>query len=182
MRILNIIFISLILSACTSMVNFDYDKSTNFTSLKTYRIDTAPVRVTGDTRINSPFMQQRVESELNIALLKKGFKSSNNNAEIEIKYYLDIKQEIETQDSSVFLGFGSSGYHSAIGLGFNIPVGEVSSIDNLVLTIDVFSTKANKLIWRGSLGYSLYVGATPETYDSLVKELVVEILQNFPPK
>lgn len=182
MRILNIIFMVFILSACTSMVNVDYDKATDFTSLKTYRIDKAPVRVSGDTRINSPFMQRRVESALNTELSKRGFESLKNNAELEIKYYLDIKQEFETQDSSVSFGFGSFGHHSAIGFGFDVPVGEVTSIDNLVLTIDVLSTKNNKLIWRGSLGYSLYEGATPETYDSLVKELVVEILKNFPPK
>jgi len=182
MRFLNILFISLMLSACTSMVNIDYDKNTNFASLKTYRIDKAPVRVSGDTRVNSPFMQQRVENEINTELSVKGFESLKNNAELEIKYYLDIKQEIETRDSAVSIGFGSSGRHSAIGLGFNVPIGEASSIDNLVLTIDVFSAKTNKLIWRGSLGYSLYEGATPETYDNLVKELVIEILKNFPPK
>lgn len=182
MRIINIIFISLMLSACASSVNIDYDKNTDFTLLRTYRIDTAPVRVSGDTRINSPFMQQRVESELNTELSKKGFENLKNNAELEIKYYLDIKQEIETQDSAVSIGFGTSSYHSAVGVGFTVPVGETSSIDMLVLTIDVVSAKTNKLIWRGSLGYSLYAGATPETYDSLVNELVVEILENFPPK
>ena len=182
MRILNIIFMVFILSACTSMVNVDYDKATDFTSLKTYHIDKAPVRVSGDTRINSPFMQQRVENELNTALSKMGYEYLKSNAELEIKYYLDIKQEFETQDSGVSIGLGSYGHHSAIGFGFNIPIGEATSIDNLVLTIDVFSTKTNKLIWRGSLGYSLYEGATPETYDRLVNELVIEILKNFPPK
>ena len=182
MRIFNIIFLALILSSCTSMVNVDYDKNTNFTSLKTYRINTVPVRVSKDTRINSPFMQQRVESEIKTALSVKGFENLKDKAELEIKYYLDIKQEFETQDSSVSFGFGSFGRHSAVGLGFEAPIGEVSSIDNLVLTIDVLSAKNNKLIWRGSLAYNLYEGSTPETYDKLVKELVVEILKNFPPK
>ena len=182
MRILNITLIALILSACSSMVNLDYDKNTNFTSLKTYHINTAPVRISKDTRIDSPFMQQRVENELNTALSIKGYKSLEKNAALEIKYYLDIKQEFETQDSGVSVGFGSFGRHSAIGFGFDVPIGDVTSIDNLVLTIDVLSTKNNKLIWRGSLAYSLYEGATPEMYDNLVKELVVEILKNFPPK
>lgn len=182
MQFLNILLISLMLSSCTSMVNVDYDKNTNFASLKTYHINKAPVRVSTDTRVNSPFMRQRVEKELTVELSKKGFNALENNAELEIKYYLDIKQEIETRDSAVSIGLGSYGSHSAIGFGFNVPLGEASSIDNFILTIDVFSTKNNKLIWRGSLGYSLYEGATPETYDSLVKELVVEILKNFPPK
>jgi len=182
MRIINIVFISLMLSACASMVNVDYDKNINFTSLKTYSVEEKPVRVSGDTRINSPFMQQRVVNEIKTTLTKRGFENLKQNAELQVKYYLDIKQEIETQDSAVSIGFGTSSYHSAVGFGFTVPIGETSSIDILVLTIDVVSAKTNKLIWRGSLGYSLYAGATPETYDSLVNELVVEILKNFPPK
>jgi len=182
MRFLNVLFVFLFLSACTSMVNVDYDKNTNFSSLKTYRINTTPVRVSADTRINSPFMQQRVEKEINRALSGKGFTALKNNIDLEIKYYLDIKQEIETRDSAVSIGLGSYGSHSAIGFGFNVPIGEANSIDNLVLTIDVISTKTKELIWRGSLGYSLYEGATPEVYDNLVKELVIEILEKFPPK
>lgn len=99
-----------------------------------------------------------------------------------IKYYLDIKQEVEIHDSALAIGFGTSSHHSAIGFGYNVPVGETTSIDNLVLTIDVFSAKSNELIWRGSLGYLLYEGATPETYNRLIKDLVTEILQRFPPK
>jgi len=183
MRLIYLIFISLILSACTSIVNFDYDRTVNFNSFTTYTIDKKPVRVTGDTRINSPFMQKRVVDELNITLANKGFENLNDKAELEVKYFLDIKQELETDDSGfVSIGVGSSSRHSAVGLGFNVPIGEASSIDKLVLTIDFISTKTKKLIWRGSLGYHLYEGATPETYTALVKSLVAEILKDFPPK
>ncbi|MCK4864642.1 MAG: DUF4136 domain-containing protein [Gammaproteobacteria bacterium] len=183
MRIINIIFISLMLSACASMVNVDYDRSTDFSSYKTYNIDSKPVRIFADTRINSSFMQQRVVNELNATLTKNGFKNIDKNADFNIKYFLDIRREVGSQDSGGFsIGFGSASRHSAIGLGFNIPIRETTSIDYLVLTIDIVSTKTNKLLWRGSLGYSLYEGASPETYTKLVSELVEEILQNFPPK
>ena len=183
MRLIYLTFISILLSACASIVNLDYDKTVNFNSYSTYTINNEPVRVTGDTRINSPFMQKRVVDELNIALAKKGFKNVKNNAQLEVNYFLDIKQEYETDDSGfVSIGFGSSSRHSAIGLGFNIPIGEVSSLDKLVLTIDFVATDSQKLIWRGTLGYPLYEGATPDTYNSLVNKLVAEILEKFPPK
>ena len=182
MRIISTIFIFLMLSACTSMVNVDYDKNINFRSFTTYNIELVPVRVSGDTRVSSPFMQQRVEREINAELSKKGFESVKKNAELKIKYYLDIKQEVEVQDSAISIGLGTSSQHSLIGLGFTVPIGETSSIDNLVLTIDVFSEKTKNLIWRGSLGYNLYEGATPDDYDHLVNGLVTEILKIFPPK
>lgn len=183
MRVLNLIFISLFLTACASPVNVDYDKGTNFGSFTSYSIDKKPVRISADTRINSPFMQQRVVSELRKRLTDKGYENLNKKPELKVKYYLDIKHEIETQDSGgLAIGFGTSSHHSAVGIGFNIPVGEATSIDLLVLTIDIVSAKTDKLLWRGSLGYHLYEGATPETYTSLVNGLVAEILENFPPK
>ena len=182
MRIINIILFSLMLSACASGVNIDYDKDTNFKEFKTYNVEKTPIRVSADTRINSPFMQQRVVKELGRVLTKKGFQHLKANTELTVKYYLDIKQEIETEDSGVSIGFGRSSHHSAIGFGFTVPVGETSSIDKLVLTIDMTSSKTGELIWRGSLGYSLVEGATPETYSLLIKNLVAEILKNFPPK
>ena len=183
MRIINIIILALSLSACTSMVNVDYDRETNFNSYKTYNVNITPVRVSGDTRINSSFMQQRVVSELNKALINKGFKNISKNQDFDVQYYLDIKQDFETQDSGVVsLGLGSYSRHSSVGFGFTIPVGEPYSVDLLVLTIDLVSSKTKELIWRGSLGYHLYEGATPETYTRLIKNLVTEILKEYPPK
>ncbi len=181
MRINSIVLVSLMLSACTSSVNIDYDKDANFT-FKTYNVEKTPVRVSVDTRIDSPFMQERVAKELDAVLTKKGFKYLKHNAELTVKYYLDLRQEIETDDSSFSMGFGTSSHSSAMGLGFMVPVGEAYSIDKLVLTIDMISSKTDTLIWRGSLGYSLVDGATPETYSQFIKDLVSEILENFPPK
>ena len=50
------------------MTNVDYDKSVEFKNLKTYKINIKPVRVATDTRIDTPFMQQRVVNELKTAL------------------------------------------------------------------------------------------------------------------
>ena len=181
MREIQIIFLSLLLSACTSMVNVDYDHNTNFRSLKTYHLVSKPIRISNDTRVNSPFMQQRVLSELDAALSAKGFISLESKADFIVKYYLDIKPETETVDSGVSVGFGSFSRHSAVGFDLMVPIGETSRIDKLVLTIDIVANKSDELLWRGSLGYSLYQGSTPETYNKLINELVVEILKTFPP-
>lgn len=182
MRFIKIIFFSFMLSACASAVNIDYNKDINFTSFKTYNIEKNPVRVSVDTRIDSPFMQQRVVKELDAILTKKGFKFSKDNAELRVKYYLDIKRDFETESSGVSIGFGSFGYHSAVSFGLTIPVGETYSVDKLVLTIDMLSTKTGELVWRGSLANLLYEGATPESYNELVNELVTDLLKDFPPK
>ena len=182
MRLINLLFIYLFLSACSSVANIDYDRSVNFKSFNSYNIQIKPVRVDDDTRINTPFMQQRIVKAIDIVLAKKGFTKTNKKGNLNVKYYMDIQKDLETEDSALYMGFGSSGYHSAVGIGFMVPVGETYSVDKLVVTIDMFSTKTGKLIWRGSLASHLVDGATPESNTQMVNELVAVILKNFPPK
>ena len=182
MRLISLLFVYLFLSACSSMANVDYDKNVNFKSFSTYRIQTKPVRVDDDTRVTTPFMQERIVNAIDVELTNKGLNKINENANLKVKYYIDVKKDIETEDSSVSIGFGTSGHHSSIGMGFIFPVGEAYSIDKLFLTIDIISAKTDKLVWRGSLGYRLDGGATPETYTRMANELVAEILKEYPPK
>lgn len=155
MRFFKLLFLSLLLSACSSIVNVDYDKEADFSQIKTFSIETKPVRVSTDTRVNSPFMLQRVVRELDSALAAKNYRKMSADADVEIKYFLDIKQEIEIQDSGVTLGVGTSSGNTGFAFAFSHPSGDSGSFDKLVLTIDMFSSKTNKLIWRGSLAYRL---------------------------
>lgn len=182
MRLIKIVFLLLTVSACSSTVNVDYDKDFDFKLIKTYFVVTQPVRVSTDTRISSPFMQQRVVQAIESNLALKGLKKFNQQSDIKVRYFLDIKQEIESQDSGMSIGIGTSGANSAIAFGYSMPAGDTNYYDNLVITIDMLSVDSDKLLWRGSLGYRLVDGSTPETYNKLVSELVSEILKLFPPQ
>ena len=182
MRFVSLSFFCLFIFSCSSTVNVDYDKNFNFNQLKSFLIQEKPIRISPDTRVNSPFMQQRVFQEINTAMFKKGFVKKDKNIELEIKYYLDIKKEIESYGSEFSVGFGSFGRHSAVGFGLHFPPEESRSIDKLVLTIDIFLKQSNKLVWRGSAEELLENGSTPESYTVLVRQLVSEVLNEFPPK
>ncbi len=180
MQKLILLLSSLLLFSCAVPVNLDYDSGYNFANIKTFRVKQKPVRVANDTRVNSPFMQQRVTTAITNELVKKGLRSSTK-ADVMINYYLDLKQEIESNDSYMSLGFGSSGAHSAIGLGMIVPVGEVSSNDRLILTIDIIDGRTGKLAWRASAGDYLYEGKDPESNNAMIKGLVAAILSKYPP-
>lgn len=183
MRLLKLLLLSLsfILSACSSIVNVDYASGTDFTHYKTFTIQDKPVRVAKDTRLNSPFMQQRVVQGLEDALTAKGFNKGTASADLQVKYFLDIKQEWEARDSGVSVGVGTATGNSGFAFLYSQPTNDSGSYDKLMLTIDLVSTATNKLVWRGSLAYRLSNGNNPETYTELVNEMVVEILKNFPP-
>lgn len=182
MRLISLFFMIIFLSACSSMAYIDYDKNFHFQKLKTFTVQKNAEGVADDPRINTPFMQQRIVEAIETNLLAKGFVKTIKQGDITIKYYLDVKQDIETESSSVSLGFGSAGRHSAVGFGFIVPVGEAYSIDKLILTIDMIAADSNKLTWRGSLANRLATSATPQTITVYVNKLVAAILENFPPK
>ena len=127
-------------------------------------------------------MQERIVNAIENELVKKGLTKKNENGNLKIQYYIDVKRDVETEESRMSIGFGTSGHYSSIGMGFIFPVGETYSIDKVVLTIDFISEKTTKLVWRGSLAYRLAVGATPETYTRMANELVSEILKDYPPR
>ncbi len=181
MRKLILLISSLLLVSCALPVNLDYDAAYNFAGIKTFQVKQKPVRVADDTRLNSPFMQQRVVKAITNTLLKKGLQS-RTKADVSIRYYLDLRQEIESNDSYMSIGFGSSAVHSTIGLGMVVPVGEVSTNDRLILTIDIVDSRSGQLAWRASAGTYLYEGNDPESNDTLINELVTAVLSKYPPQ
>ena len=171
----------LLLTACASSVDVDYRPGYNFSQLKTFQVQDKPVNASKDTRVNNPFMQQRTVAALKAAFTSKGLSLTQANADVVIKYHLDVKQEVESDGSGVFFGFGTSTYNSAFGMTYGVGGPSVASVDDLVLTIDVLD-RQNALLWRGSLGRRLYAGSTPETNNKMIQELVAEILKRYPPR
>ena len=181
MRYLTLVFLTQFLFGCMSMANIDYDRSVNFRSFKTYQVEKEPLKTGDDTRITTPFMQERIVNAINTELVKKGLAKKDKQASLTVKYQISVAKDVETEGSSVSFGFGTGSHHSAIGMGFVFPVGETYTVDKMVLTIDMYST-TNKLVWRGSLAYRMDAGSTPDVYTRMVNNLVEDILKDFPPK
>lgn len=181
MKHLFVLITLLFLSACATSVNVDYDLKTNFASIKTFQVQSKPVNVIDDPRIDSSFMQERIINAIGDTLTLKGMAFTKSEPDVIVKYYLLSKQEIESDDSGVTLGFGTGTRHSFLGMAYSFPERDISSVDNLVVTIDMFDDKDN-LLWRGSLGRRLFDGSTPASNTKLVNEMVAEILERFPPK
>ena len=172
----------LLLSACATSVNVDYATGTSFAGLKTFQVQAKPEAIPNDPRVNSPFMKQRITKAIGDQLTIKGMSFVKTSPDVIVKYYLGIKQELESDDSGVSIGFGTSSRHSAIGFVYGFPASEVATIENLNITIDIVNAKSNQLLWRGSLARRLYAGSTPESNTTLINGIVKEILDQFPPK
>ena len=182
--IMKSIFLSLavfLLSACATSVNVDYKKDVNFAQIKTFLVQVKPVSTAVDTRIDNPLMQQRIVKAIRDELVQKGLSANQSNHDVVVKYHLSVKQEIESNNTGFALGFGTASHHSFLGMSYIFPERETSSVDNLILTIDMLDDRGS-LLWRGSLARRLYDGSTPESNTTLINDLVRQILSQFPPK
>jgi hypothetical protein len=169
-----------LLTACGTTVNVDYDKQTNFTNLNSFTLLPSPETKTGDERLDSPLVDNRIRKAILATLNARGFQHVEANADFAVAYQLGVRKEIDSSRASMTVGVGTYGRRSAVGMTYGHP-GYVESYERGILTIDVLKGTDKKLVWRGSSGRRLYDGRTPEKSDKEINAVVKEILDKFPP-
>lgn len=180
-RNLFVILASVWLNSCATSVNVDFDEKTDFTALKSFAIMPADKNKSDDIRINNPLFAKRVNKALASTLNSQGYRQNEKEPDFYVTYHLSIKQEVETRNTNMRVGVGSYGRHSAIGMSYGFPAYDVYSYERGILTIDVLNSK-KVLIWRGSTSQILDEGKkTPQKSDKVVNEVVMQILEMFPP-
>ena len=170
------------LTGCASNVIIDYDRAVDFKTFKTYTILPKSDKSTEDVRLSSPLVDKRIVQAIKQNMSQKGFRLKNTSADIQVKFRIDVKQEITSDSSGVTMVFGTGSARSGIGIAYSVPSGEVRSQDKGVLTIDFISSKTGELVWRGSNSRRIYDSGTPESSEKLINSIVKEIFEKYPPK
>lgn len=170
----------LLLAGCGAMVNVDYDQQANFQALRTFTLIPTPETKTGDERLDSPLVDNRIREAIIATLSQRGYQEVNDNPDFAVAYQLGIRKETDSQRTSRTVGVGTYYPHSAIGMTYGYP-GYVESYERGILTIDVLNGSDKKLAWRGSSGRRLYNGFSPEQSTKVINAVVKEILDKFPP-
>lgn len=180
LRSFALLLLSGLLTACGTTVNVDYDQSADFATITTFNLDKTPMKVSDDPRINSPLVQQRITDAIRDALQQKGLRATSQG-DVRVSYRIDVKQEIESDQSGVSVGIGTFSRNVGIGFGYGFPAADVESYDQIRLTIDL-QRPDGQLLWRGSDTRRLEAGSTPEKNTRLINELVQAIMETYPPR
>lgn len=173
---------TLVLAGCASTANLDYDEKFNFSTLNSFQLQPTPERSANDTRVDSPLVERRITNAITEELVNKGYRQSESGADFRVVYQIGVKQEVASRSSSVSIGVGRYSRRSSVGVAYGFPAGDVETYERGILTIDIISAESDKLIWRGSSSRRLFNGSTPEKSDKQVREIVSEILEQFPPE
>jgi len=173
MKAFRVILIALFFASCgTTFVNYDFEKSTDFTEYKTY--DYFDDMQTGLSKFDS----LRIISTIDAKLSSMGFKRSENP-----DFYIDIQsKELMNRNSpniGVGVGGGSGGGFGGVSVGMPLNINKYTR----EIIIDFVDKNQNeKLFWQ-AVSESTYKGnASVEKREATLAKLVDKIFASYPPK
>ena len=172
MRFLKIIFLMLLIVSCAPIyVNYDYERSTDFSKYKTYNYYSN--METGLSELDT----KRLLDALDVKLTAKGLSLSDTP-----DFFIDIKT-IEYQGSqrqTVGVGVGGGGRNVGGGVSIGLPIGQNNV--NRQITFDFVDENKKQLFWQAVSESSFNPNATPEKREERLNAIAEKVLQKFPPK
>ncbi len=172
MKLFIITLLLLSVSSCTSIrVNYDYEKTTDFTKYKTYNYYSD--LQTGMNELDT----KRLLAVLNSKLQAKGLSLSETP-----DFFINIQSSEfqESQRNTVGVGLGGSGRNIGGGLSVGIPIGQ-SKINRRII-IDFIDENGKGLFWQAISESSYNPKASPEKREITFNNIIEKVLTNYPPK
>lgn len=160
----------LIFSCATVRVNYDYEKTTDFNTYKSYNYY-------GDMNMGmSELDQKRLLDALDAGLQTKGLSLSDTP-----DFLINIKSSTfqEAQNSNVGVGVGGGGGNVGGGISFGIPVGQAKI--NREIVFEFVDENKSGLFWQAISESAYQPNAAPEVREAQFKEVVEKVVSGYPP-
>lgn len=167
---------------CSSIeVSQDYQPGLDFGNLKTYAWKYKDQEETGDMRIDSQLLDDRIRKATEEKLLEKGFaKISGKSPDFQIVYKYSISRKIYSNPVSTGMGFGYGHYGSAGTIGIRTGA-EINEYDEGLLIIDFLKPGSDIVLWRGNSTRVVETHSTPEKRIQAIDQTIGKMLDQFPP-
>ncbi|MCP4003381.1 MAG: DUF4136 domain-containing protein [bacterium] len=165
------------LAACASVrVSTDFDPEIDFAAYRTFAWLPEPTGRTGNPRLDSPLLADRIRSAVERELSAKSFrKVAAGMADFHVGYHLSLEKGIDVRTVDQRYGYGPGWPGSGPSHTY------VSEYEQGTLILDFVDAGANRLAWRGSGSRRIPRQTTPEQTTENVNMAVTEILASFPP-
>ncbi len=172
MKNILIAIVSLCIVSCAPVrVNYDFDKTVDFSKYKTYQYY-------GDMKSGlSPLDTKRLLDALDAKMAAKGFTVSENP-----DFLIDIKSS-EFQAAprqTVGVGVGGGGGNVGGGISIGLPIGQPAL--SRQTTIDFVDDKGKGLFWQAVSESGFKQNETPEKREARLQAIVEKILMEYPPE
>jgi hypothetical protein len=167
---------------CSSIeVSQDYQLDWDFGNLKTYAWKYKDQEKTGDMRIDSQLLDDRIRKATEENLLEKGFtKIFGHPPDFQIVYKYSISRKIYSNPVSTGLGFGYGHYGSVGTIGIRTGA-QINEYDEGLLIIDFLKPDSDIVLWRGNSTRVVETHSTPEKRIRDIDQTIGKMLAQFPP-
>jgi hypothetical protein len=162
--------------ALAQKVSYDYEKSADFSSFKTYAMKDG-------TKVGQPLIDDRIVAAIDAQLAAKGLTKSETNPDVFVVYHIafDKEKDISTF-SSGYGGYGPYGWGWGGGWAGGTTHTQVRDILIGTLVVDIADAKQNKMVWRGMGVKQVNPQNKPEKRDKSINDAMKKIFKNYPPK
>ncbi len=170
-------FFFLALCAQGQDVHYNYDRSANFASFKTYQwVDLAG-------RVPDQLIDRDIKRAIDEQLAQKGLTKVEKNADLYVGYQAVINLEKGINLAAWGTGGGPWGGWGLWG-GWNggTVTGETSTIPVGVLLVDLFDPGRKQLIWRGDASKAIDLKKNPDKNYKNLQKAVAKLFKNYPPQ
>jgi hypothetical protein len=172
MKYINLgILVCLGVTAFGQEVQFDYDRSANFSAYKTYQwVDYRAVPV-GDQ-----LLDQDIKRAVDAQLAAKGLRRVESGGDLLAGYQTAITQEKQFDS----LGWGGPYAWGPWGWGNNRVTSSTIEVGKLV--IGLFDPANKHLVWRGSASKTLDLQRDPDKNYRTLEKAMAKLFRNYPPR
>ncbi len=154
-------------------VNFDYDKTVDFSTFKTYSMGQM-------SKLSNPLQQQRLDQILDEQLTAKGLTKMESGGDLLVQVHAAHQNKTRiTGDTMGFApGWNGWGRYGGFG-GMGNTMINVREITEGQLTIDLIESKENQLVWRAIA--TDYLSDKPEKVAKSIQKAVTKAFKHYPP-
>ncbi|WP_299115397.1 DUF4136 domain-containing protein [uncultured Winogradskyella sp.] len=172
MKTLKYFFLLLLVTSCGTVVNYDYEKSTDFTKYKTYNY--FDDMQTGLSQLDN----KRIMTAIDAKLSAMGLTRSDNP-----DFFIDIQSQdvMNRNNSSVGVGAGGGGRGGFGGVSVGIPLGGNQNTRQIIIDF-VDKSQNEKLFWQAVSESTYRPNASPEKREATFAKLIDKIFAGYPPK
>lgn len=171
MKILKHLLLVLLFSSCGSAVHYDYEKSTDFNTYKSYNYFDG--MKTGLNELDTKRLMRSMDTKL---------KAMGLTRSDDPDFFIDIKSQDRRSrnNSNVGIGVGGGGGHVGGGMSIGIPVSQNKHTREI--SIEFVDDSKTGMFWQAISESNYNLNSTPEKRETQFESLVEKIFAKYPPK
>jgi hypothetical protein len=179
-----VLFLGAVLAGCaTTSVSSDYDRSTDFSKLKTYAWANDQ-KLSGDLRFDDPGLRQTIKQAIETELQAKGLqKVVTGQPDLLLKSYITVEQKEEIAGGNYPPPINAYGQWAGTAGSNSYAAREMMTFryDDGTFVLDMIEPSSDKILWRGTLEGMVDPSGTREKRMARAPAAVAKVLKDFPP-